>query len=371
MGVESGCRGRHIKQYWWSFHERRDPDAHMEHKILIRIVTPGIKQGPWTKVENNGTAQLRREFTYDIDYYGLLGGLLALVRMRAGLTRPTGTQSKRSVVDYQAVEMQDDHLCYVITDKKTPWHLPHRERFMLVTKIVITHIAKSKCNLAIWTAVEWSNTPAFSKGIIQRQALDDLDLDALDLGDVVTDQVRKLGMGHQGRTKNALRIFGEVGGAAMAPFAAAPEGAGPLASDLEPGAPRLPIKQRRLSRMVAETLLSFCESAASSVIMWTIAGVGKAWEVVSAQRVLVLVLVLSVVANMGLGQRSVVSFWSERRAARWLDQVGVGERGIMGRSVWLRDLEEVVNGSDLVGRRVVGESQWWVFFFGGVLLKEG
>lgn len=53
---------------------------------------------------------------------------------------------------------------YVVADRKTPWHLPHRERFMLVTKIVISHVAKSKCKLSIWTAVEWSNAPAISKG---------------------------------------------------------------------------------------------------------------------------------------------------------------------------------------------------------------
>lgn len=35
---------------------------------------------------------------------------------------------------------------------------------MLVTKIVIAHVAKSKCKLSIWTAVEWSNAPAISKG---------------------------------------------------------------------------------------------------------------------------------------------------------------------------------------------------------------
>src|ERR1700738_577449 len=80
---------------------------------------------------------------------------------------------------------------------------------MLVTKIVITHVAKSKCKLAIYTKVEWSRPPAFSKTLVERQALDDLGLDAMDLGDVVSDQVRKLGP--QSRTKKAIQIFGHVG----------------------------------------------------------------------------------------------------------------------------------------------------------------
>lgn len=37
---------------------------------------------------------------------------------------------------------------------------------MLVTTMVITHVTKSKCKLAIWTAVEWSMNPGFSKGSI-------------------------------------------------------------------------------------------------------------------------------------------------------------------------------------------------------------
>lgn len=229
---------------------------------------------------------------------------------------------------------------------------------MLVTKVVITHVGKSKCKLAIWTAVEWSSQPAFSKGIIQRQALDDLDLDALDLGDVVANQVRKLSTENQGRTKNSIRIFGEIGGE-MGPHATTGDMpyTGPLASGLDTRTPKLPITQRRLSKMVAETVLSFGESAVSSVIMWTAAGIAKMWEIVSAHRFLILVLAVSVLMNMTLSQRSVVSYWNEKRAAKWLEGVGVAPNGIMGRAVYLRDLEEIVNnGTDL--ERGDTESQW-------------
>ncbi|KAH8153249.1 uncharacterized protein LAJ45_02836 [Morchella importuna] len=303
-----------------------------------------ILQSPWRTSE---TGQTRREFGYEIDYNGLIGG-----------------RKKSKVNDYQTIELQDDHLVYVVADRKTPWHLPHRERFMLVTKIVIAHVAKSKCKLSIWTGVEWSNAPAISKGIIQRQALDDLDLDALDLGDIVADQVRKLGT-NEGRTKTAVRLFGDVGGEQPTdeansnnnnPFIRPGGGSGPLASELDPRAPKLPIQQRRLTRMMAETALSFLESAASSVIMWTAAGVGKAWEVVSAQRVILLVLLVSVVWNAVVGRGAVVSYWNEKRAARWLEEVGVAPNGIMSRAVYLRDLEEVVSNGTM-SWVVEGESQ--------------
>lgn len=179
--------------------------------------------------------------------------------------------------------------------------------------------------------------------------------------------MRKLGT-NEGRTKTAVRLFGDVGGEQPTdeansnnnnPFIRPGGGSGPLASELDPRAPKLPIQQRRLTRMMAETALSFLESAASSVIMWTAAGVGKAWEVVSAQRVILLVLLVSVVWNAVVGRGAVVSYWNEKRAARWLEEVGVAPNGIMSRAVYLRDLEEVVSNGTM-SWVVEGESQWLV-----------
>lgn len=67
----------------------------------------------------------------------------------------TGQTQDNPVSDYQIIDVLNDHLCYVITDKRTPWHLPLRRHFRLVSKIVITFVAKSKCKLAIYTKVEW------------------------------------------------------------------------------------------------------------------------------------------------------------------------------------------------------------------------
>jgi hypothetical protein len=63
------------------------------------------------------------------------------------------------VSDYQIIDVLNDHLCYVVTDKRTPWHLPFRRNFRLVSKIVITYMSKSKSKLAIFTKVEWLWSP--------------------------------------------------------------------------------------------------------------------------------------------------------------------------------------------------------------------
>lgn len=57
------------------------------------------------------------------------------------------------------IDVLNDHLCYVITDKRTPWHLPFKRSFRLVSKVVITFVAKGKCKLSIYTKVEWLWSP--------------------------------------------------------------------------------------------------------------------------------------------------------------------------------------------------------------------
>ena len=63
------------------------------------------------------------------------------------------------------IDVLNDHLCYVVTDRKTPWHLPYRQSFTLLSKIVITHVTKSRCRLAIYVQVDWLKPPGFGKGL--------------------------------------------------------------------------------------------------------------------------------------------------------------------------------------------------------------
>ena len=148
-----------------------------------------LKQGPWISM---GEGRLRRDFDFIIPTTDILG--------RAQLAE---------VRDYQVVDVNNDHLCYVVTDKRTAWHLPFRRNYRLVSKVVITHVAKGKCKLAIFTKVEWLKKPWVVGGLIERYAMNDLNLDALDIVDLVADQVRRLGP--HSRTKKAIQIFGQLG----------------------------------------------------------------------------------------------------------------------------------------------------------------
>lgn len=103
-----------------------------------------IKQGPWMNLERG---HLRRDFQFEIQSTSWLG-----------------SSRRAQVKDYQIVDALNDHLCYVVTDKRTAWHLPYRRNFRLMSKIVITHVAKSKSKLAIFTKVEWLRPIAVIRG---------------------------------------------------------------------------------------------------------------------------------------------------------------------------------------------------------------
>lgn len=121
-----------------------------------------IKQGPWRTLDSG---HMRRDFDYFIARNDLLGTSYEmqlsyyLTCNLTNLNSITGRPNKTKVSDYQIIDVLNDHLCYVVTDKRTPWHLPFRRNFRLVSKIVITYISKSKCKLAIYTKVEWLWSP--------------------------------------------------------------------------------------------------------------------------------------------------------------------------------------------------------------------
>jgi hypothetical protein len=138
-------------------------------------------------------------------------------------TQPKDGQLSRQLIctighdqetDRQTLDVCNDHLCYVVTQTQSPWQLPMSRNFLLLSKFVITHSAKSKCKLAIFNKVVWNGDAeldqrlSLSQRLIQKQALRDYQDDAVDLAAVITDQVSKLGA-HS--TNKAAQIFGSVG----------------------------------------------------------------------------------------------------------------------------------------------------------------
>ncbi|KAH8673669.1 PH domain-containing protein [Xylariales sp. PMI_506] len=283
-------------------------------KLYFERRAKQIAQGPWTV---NESGRLQRLFHFKVEYATLLG------------------QSKgQEITDEQTIDVFSDHVTYVVTQIKTPWHLPHATAFKLVTKIVITHVAKSKCKLAIFTKVAWSKAPALSKMMVERQALDDADQDAEELAEVATDQVRKIGP--HSRTKRAIQIYGNVGLQTQVVLFS------PGESDT---AKKTRIRLRTLTSMAFDTLRSFGESAASSLILWAIAAVKKLWDVVTAQRLILLLLGLSFFFNVAVSSQSLSTWLNERKATGFMQRLGVGPNVMMSKAIYLRDLDEAARSS--------------------------
>lgn len=278
-------------------------------KLYFERRAQQIAQGPWVLVDQG---RMRRDFQFQVDYKDVLG------------------RSKTADVnDYQVIDVFSDHVTYVVTHVKTAWHLPHSTWFKVVTKIVITHVAKSKCKLAIYTKIDWSKLPALSKNLVERQALHDAASDAQELAEMTTDQVRKLGP--RSRTNRAIQVYGQIGQQTEVVVFS------PAATD---STRKQAITPRTLTAMVFETLRSLGESAVSSLIMWAIAGLRKLFSVITAQWLILALLGFSALTNLLLTSAEVSTWWGERKAVGFMHNMGIRPNPMMSKAVYIADLEK-------------------------------
>ncbi|OAA74092.1 hypothetical protein ISF_00993 [Cordyceps fumosorosea ARSEF 2679] len=279
------------------------PKLYFEHRAQQ------IAQGPWILVDQG---RMRREFQFKVNYTDMLG-----------------RDKSADVKDEQTIDLFSDHVTYVVTHTKTAWHLPHSGSFKLISKIVITHVAKSKCRLAIWVKIDWSKTPALSKNLVERQALRDIKSQAEELAELATDQVRKLGP--RSRTNKAIHVYGQVGNQTQVVV-------------FSPGSTDAKKKQattrRTLTSMVFDTVRSFAESCITSVIMWTFAGVKRLFDIVTAYRLIIALLLFSGLVNVLLTSSSTSTWWQERSAARFMHRIGVIPHPIMSKAIYFSDLAD-------------------------------
>ncbi|KAF2734194.1 hypothetical protein EJ04DRAFT_577102 [Polyplosphaeria fusca] len=268
-----------------------------------------VVQGPWI-LNDQGTQ--RRDFEYEV----------AL----------PATPEAVVINDYQVIEVYNDHLCYVVADRKTPWYLPASDKFILLSKIVVTHVSKARCKLSIHVKVDWQKTPKIAKGLIERQGLQDLDLEAQDLLDVINDQVALLG--HNRSTGKVNNIFGQIGQVKQASQLAA--------QDIPPpNRPRkFKLQPRTLTSFFAQYVGNIVISILSQVMSWILAGITSLGNFMSAHKLLVLLLLLSGATNLFYSSRDSWQWWNERNASKFMARLGIGPSLTMTRSIYLQDLED-------------------------------
>ncbi|KAL8826185.1 MAG: hypothetical protein Q9170_007497, partial [Blastenia crenularia] len=170
-------------------------------------------------------------------------------------------------------------------------------------------------------------------GLIQPgyfKALKDLSFDALDLSDLVTDQVKKLGA--LSRTKKAIQIFGQVGVQTQA-FELA-------GSDAPITTHRRSMKHRSLTWLVADAAGSSVQSAILSITSRVFAIVRSLWKSINANMMLLAVLAASVLANLVFSSTGTAEWWKDRQAGRYMAKIGVTSDSTMSKAIYLRDVDE-------------------------------
>lgn len=277
-----------------------------------------IVQTPWTKSSPGG--QWMRRFSNQTEF----------------------TEANPQVADVQTIEIFNDHLCYVITNVKQPQHLPYASQLFLTTKIVITHTAKSRCKLAIFQSPTWRTEPkiGYIKRLVERQAYNLLEIDALDLSIIVQDQVAKLGS--HSKTNKAVDIFGSIG-AQTAPQAAQIDGRQfPTLEKNLAAVKEGKVTQQSLAGLIISDLLVQALGAVSMVFDVLIAlgkGIVGLW---SAHMFLLVILTISGLWNGWHSWRDGFAWWQERSTAKFLSRIGISPDMQLSKAVWLRDVEDFV-----------------------------
>ncbi|KAL1297017.1 hypothetical protein AAFC00_004611 [Neodothiora populina] len=273
-----------------------------------------IKQTPWT---HNPQGRLVRQFTCTVH------------------------DGREIEADTQSIDVMNDHLCYVVTQTQSPWHLPLSTSFRIVTKFIITHSAKSKAKLAVFNEVVWQGDSAapkklaISQRLIEKQALRDYEADAVDLTDVAADQVSKLGA--RSKTNKAMQIYGAVGQSTQTTQVAPSDL--PETTTLKP---RKLFKQRSLVDLYVESALAESFRLFTMVIDLGIALLKSLAGVATAHSLLVGLLLVSAMYNTWYNYRDGLSWYHERSAGKFMARLGVKSDATVARAIYLSDIDDLI-----------------------------
>lgn len=180
-----------------------------------------------------------------------------------------------------------------------------------------------------------------------RRALDDLELDALDLTNVITNQIKKLGA--QCHTKKVVQIFGLVGQQTQVSEFMGSER--PLISRT-----KLPVQSRTLAGLYLESFRSVIRSWISSLLIRAGDLMKRVSKTINANSILLSILMVSVFINLIFTSSGASERWRDRKTGKMMAQVGVGPNLSMSKAVYLHDLLDAVAGETGFGDRP--ESTW-------------
>ncbi|KAL8630762.1 hypothetical protein Q9189_003522 [Teloschistes chrysophthalmus] len=249
---------------------------------------------------------------------------------------PTGM--RRPVVD-KLYDISPKALFHVLFgDKSAIWQLLYHERqAQRIKQGSWTQAEQSPLKRDFEYQVDYHDTFRKSKSIancraVTRQAYRDLKAVALDLTDLITDQVRKLGA--QSRTKKAVQIFGQVGVQTQALE---------FAGSDAPISPRVrrSMQRRSMAWLLASLVASFGQAICKAIMHCAFGLVRWVWKTLNANMVILAVLATSAIMNLTFSSNTTAEWWRDRRAGNYLARVGIGSDMMMSKAVYIQDLKDI------------------------------
>lgn len=235
---------------------------------------------------------------------------------------------------------------YVLDIRRIPFNLPLEKSFILVIRLAITHVAKGRCQLAIWYKIEWLRGYALTKKLLTKAAYSEIQAYAYDISRLLLDQAQKLG---RSRTNKSVSLYGLVGQRTTSRVLDADELEKDVwALELDSHSKHRTITRRSMSRLIFELILATLASIVSNAILTIGKLVRGVWDMSTSHGILVSFLVTSSMCTLFLVSRTSIAYWNERHATALVRKAGVMPNQVMHKAIYLRDVDEMIKNSTFI-----------------------
>ena len=161
----------------------------------------------------------------------------------------------------------------------------------------------------------------------------------------IENQVNVLGRGSD--IQRAIRMYGRIGGV----FDNQVTKTG-FVSD-----PAHPLTKRSMVSLFMEDMTGTTEGMLEDVFLLPSAAIRRTFNFINAYKILLILLTLSIFANIFLSGTSTVAYWHHRSAERFMQRAGVTANNAMVRMVSLKEIDELVT-SGLIRDSATNNTMW-------------
>ena len=243
-----------------------------------------------------------------------------------------GVASTFTRQDSQRIEKRSEHIDYVVTVYVRPWHLPNGANYFMQVKYNISFVSKTRSRLRVWVDMDWKEQNYFTRGVIAKAVIDSCTRASREITHLIEREVLDR-LGLSSKTSKAVRIYGRVGGHSE-----------PVTIDNKSDVVVV-FKSVSIWQLIKKYPRTFILSAVSE--LWTLLRtvIEAAQNVVTANAIITVLLLLSVVGNIYLTGKSSIQYRRHRSAVKLLKNIKTSPVGLMSRHITIPELTELAYAS--------------------------